>query len=72
MSRRGAIVLSVLVAMAIAGSLAASVHATAPGKDGSIAFNRYRYRDDTLWAEIFVSKVDGTSERKAYSRMCSS
>jgi TolB protein len=64
MSRRRATVLSVLVAMAITGALATSVHATAPGKNGSIAFSRYRYREDSLWAEIFVSKVDGTSERK--------
>jgi Tol biopolymer transport system component len=64
MRRRAVIALGVLAVTAIASSLTASVQATAPGKDGSIAFSRYRFREDTLWAEIFVSKVDGTSERR--------
>jgi Tol biopolymer transport system component len=46
------------------GALAVVANATAPGKDGRIAFNRYRYRDDVLWSEIFVANSDGSGERK--------
>jgi TolB protein len=41
-----------------------SAHATAPGKDGRIAFERYRLSDQPLWAEIWVTNPDGTGERK--------
>ena len=42
----------------------ASAHATAPGRNGRIAFERYRFSDKPLWAEIWVTNPDGTGERR--------
>jgi TolB protein len=42
----------------------ASAHATAPGENGRIAFERFRLSDKPLWAEVYVVNPDGTGERK--------
>jgi Tol biopolymer transport system component len=57
-------VLAVVCATFAASASAIAAHATAPGKNGRIAFNRYRYRDDVLWSEVFVANADGSDERK--------
>jgi len=41
-----------------------SAQATPPGRNGVIAFERYHYSDDPLWAEIWVVNPDGTGERR--------
>jgi len=57
--------LSAVFALAVAvGVTSATAHATAPGKNGPIAFVRYRQSDKPLWAEIWVIDPDGTGERK--------
>lgn len=58
-----------LLALTAAGAVVAAIsaglaHPTAPGENGLIAFQRYRLSDDPLWAEIYVSRVDGTGERR--------
>ena len=58
-----AILVTALVSAAAA--LAATLgYATAPARNGRIAFQRYRLADDPLWAEIFVSNIDGTGVHK--------
>jgi len=57
--------LSALLAAAVVLGLAAAVaHATAPGKNGRIAFVRYRLSDNPVWAEIWVINPDGSRERQ--------
>ena len=34
--------------------------ATTPGKNGQIAFTRYRQQDNPIWSEIFVANADGS------------
>ena len=63
MNRRKAFISIALVA-ACAGSATALSHATAPARNGRIAFQRYRLIDKPLWPEIFVANVDGTDVRK--------
>ncbi len=53
-----------IVLLVGAGFVATLAHATAPGKDGRIAFVRYRFSDKPLWAEIWVANPDGTRERR--------
>lgn len=55
---------AVFAAAAALGLTSAVAHATAPGKNGRIAFERYRYSEKPLWSEIWVSNPDGTDERK--------
>ena len=38
--------------------------ATYHGKNGLIAFTRYRRQDDPIWSEIFVADADGSGARK--------
>jgi TolB protein len=64
MSRRATFTAVLIACSAAAGGVVGATHATAPGKNGRIAFNRYRYRDDVLWSEIFVANIDGGRERK--------
>jgi TolB protein len=64
MSRRTATVSAVLAAAVALGLMSAAARATAPGKNGRIAFVRYRLSDEPLWAEIWVIDPDGTGERK--------
>jgi Tol biopolymer transport system component len=46
------------------GALATLANATTPGKNGLIAFTRYRLQNNPLWSEIFVANPDGTGARK--------
>jgi len=48
----------------VLGLAAAVAHATAPGKNGRIAFVRYRLSDNPVWAEIWVINPDGSRERQ--------
>lgn len=49
---------------ACAGFVATLSHATAPGTNGRIAFQRYRLHDAPYQAEIFTVNSDGSGERK--------
>lgn len=64
MNRRTTGLLTALVVLAGAASWAALALATTPGGNGQIAFQRYRFSDNPLWAEIFVAGTDGTGARK--------
>jgi TolB protein len=57
-------ILAGLSALLVAGAVAALAHATEPGKNGKIAFSRYRLVDTPLWAEIYVVTADGLAEQK--------
>jgi Tol biopolymer transport system component len=48
----------------IAAALAALAHATTPGRDGMVAFTRYRLQNSPIWSEIFVVRPDGTGVRR--------
>jgi len=61
---RTATLSAVLAVAAALGLTSALAHATAPGKNGRIAFERYRRSDKPLWSEIWVINPDGTGERK--------
>ena len=50
--------------VAAIGVAAGAARATAPGKNGRIAFERYRYSDKPLWSEIWLTNPDGTGEHK--------
>jgi Tol biopolymer transport system component len=63
MTRRTTI-LAGLVAVAVVGIAAGAAQATAPARNGRIAFERYRLSDSPLWAEIYSIDSDGTRERK--------
>src|SRR3954468_24737280 len=61
--------MSRLVALAacVAGVAAATValaHATTPGRNGMVAFTRYRLQNAPVWSEIFVAQPDGSGLRK--------
>jgi len=53
-----------LAAALTLGGLTTLAGATTPGKNGLIAFTRYRLQNDPLWSEIFVANPDGTGERR--------
>lgn len=63
MNRRRAFLITSAAALC-AGSIATISHATAPGTNGRIAFQRYRLHDEPLQAEIFVVNSDGGGERR--------
>jgi TolB protein len=54
----------VLIALVLTAAVAATAsYATAPGKDGRIAFRRY-FNDDHSWGAVFTINADGTGERQ--------
>jgi Tol biopolymer transport system component len=59
---------SVQVALAVtlvgAATIASGSSATTPGRDGLIAFTRYRLQNAPIWSEIWVANPDGTGARK--------
>ena len=63
MDRRRALLIMGVTAVC-AGLAATLAHATAPGKNGRIAFGRYRLHDAPYQAEIFTANSDGSGERK--------
>jgi Tol biopolymer transport system component len=65
MARRTVIHAALLALLALAGTLATAARATQPAeRNGEIAYQRYRFTNDPLWAEIYVSHADGTGARK--------
>ena len=64
MNGRNATLSALLAAAVVLGLAAAVAHATAPGKNGRIAFVRYRLSDNPVWAEIWVINPDGSRERQ--------
>lgn len=63
MNRRRALLIMGVTAVC-AGFVATLSHATAPGTNGRIAFQRYRLHDAPLQAELFTVNSDGSGERK--------
>ena len=63
MNRRRALLIMGVSAVC-AGFLATLSYATAPAKNGRIAFMRYRLHDAPYQAEIFTVNSDGSGERK--------
>ena len=53
-----------IVVLGGAGALLAAAHAKTPGKDGLIAFTRYRLQNSPIRSEIFVAKPDGTGLKR--------
>ena len=53
-----------IVVLGAAGAFLIAVHAKTPGKDGLIAFTRYRLQNSPLRSEIFVAKPDGTGLKR--------
>ena len=53
-----------LAAGLLLGPLAISAHGTTPGKNGLIAFTRYRLQNSPIWSEIYVSRADGSAARR--------
>lgn len=50
--------------MGIASTVAIQAHATTPGKNGMVAFTRYRLQNAPIWSEIFVAQPDGSGVRR--------
>ena len=50
--------------LAILPTIASSGRATTPGRNGLIAFTRYRLQNSPLWSEIWVANPDGTGAHK--------
>lgn len=64
-STRAKILVTCGLAVAIAlGSLTTLAKATTPGKNGLLAFTRYRLQNAPLWSEIFVANPDGSGARR--------
>src|SRR5438477_945145 len=57
------VTLLVLASLAALAAAASASHATAPGKNGRVAFRRWLDRDQT-WGAIFTIDADGTGERQ--------
>ena len=63
MNPRTARILAIAAAI-LAGATATLAGATTPGKNGLIAFTRYRLQNAPIWSEIFVANPDGSGLRK--------
>ena len=61
--RRLAVLVTVLV-VAIVPTVSSTGGATTPGRNGLIAFTRYRLQNSPLWSEIWVANPDGTGAHK--------
>lgn len=53
-----------LTVTAVLTATAAAAQGTTPGRNGQIAFTRYRLQDSPLWSEIFVVNPDGSGARR--------
>jgi Tol biopolymer transport system component len=62
--RRAALLLSAIVLVGAVAAIVVPALATTPGKDGLIAFTRYRLQNSPLRSEIFVAKPDGTGLKR--------
>ncbi len=59
--------MAVALAASVAGTAAATAtlaHATTAGKNGMVAFTRYRLQNAPIWSEIFVAQPDGSGVRR--------
>jgi TolB protein len=63
MSKR-TVLAGLLVAAATVGGVATMAHATPPGRNGLIAFSRYRFVNSPLRREIWVQNLDGSALRR--------
>jgi len=62
---RTRILLTCVVAAALTvGALTTLARATTPGRNGLIAFTRYRLQNAPIWSEIFVANADGSGVRR--------
>ena len=60
-----AILVAALVAALVGTAITASRSgATTPGRNGLIAFTRYRLQNSPLWSEIWIANPDGTGTHK--------
>ena len=59
--RRASVAVAITV-LALTGAIVA--HATPPGMNGRIAFERLRFQNSPLWGELFVANSDGTDVRR--------
>ena len=66
--RRAALLLSAIVLVGAVAAIVVPALATTPGKDGLIAFTRYRLQNSPLRSEIFVAKPDGTGLKRVERR----
>jgi TolB protein len=58
------VTLSLFLAITLLTTEGGHTSATAPGKNGRIAFERLRFQNSPLWGELFVMHADGTGARK--------
>ena len=66
--RHELVVLVCALAIALTlGALTALASATTPGRNGLIAFTRYRLQDNPLWSEIYVVSPDGNGLHRVSS-----
>ncbi len=64
MHRRRTLIAALALSAACLGLQATGAQGTAPGRDGRIAYYRYRLQNDPLWSEIYVTNVDGSGAHK--------
>lgn len=62
--KRSAILAALFVAVLTTAAGESRSTATTPGKDGLIAFTRYRLQNSPLWSEIWVANPDGAGAHK--------
>ena len=62
--RRLIVVALAASAAGLAATAATLAHATTPGKNGLVAFTRYRLQNAPTWSEIFVARPDGSGVRR--------
>jgi Tol biopolymer transport system component len=64
-SSRAILLVAALIAALVGTAITASRSgATTPGRNGLIAFTRYRLQNAPLWSEIFVANPDGSGARR--------
>jgi Tol biopolymer transport system component len=63
-TRTRILLICVVAAALTLGALTTLAKATTPGKNGQIAFTRYRLQDSPIWSEIFVADTDGSNEHR--------
>lgn len=61
---RTVLVAALAVTLVGTATIASRSSATTPGRNGLIAFTRYRLQNAPIWSEIWVANPDGTDARK--------
>jgi Tol biopolymer transport system component len=64
LARDGLRLLAAAVCAASVAAVAAAGHATPPGANGRIVFERLRFQGGPTWGELFVMNADGSGVRK--------